>query len=128
MKESILYKKLADKKVQCKTCNHHCVIAPGKRGICGVRENTDGKLNLLVYGRTIAANVDPIEKKPLFHYLPGTTAFSLATAGCNFDCKFCQNWRIAQFRPEQVEYHPLPPQQAVEVCKRRHYTDRLRGG
>ena len=126
MKESILYKKLADKKVQCKTCNHHCVIAPGKRGICGVRENTDGKLNLLVYGRTIAANVDPIEKKPLFHFMPGTYSFSIGTIGCNFRCKNCQNWEISQgskfpgVTREDIKNSgdELPPEKVVETAIR----------
>jgi pyruvate formate lyase activating enzyme len=97
MKESVLYEKLSGKKVRCQTCSHRCVVAPGKRGICGVRENIDGKLYFLAYGRAIAANIDPIEKKPLYHYLPGTKTFSIATVGCNLRCGNCQNWQISQF-------------------------------
>lgn len=97
MKESILYEKLGNEKVRCKTCSHFCIVASGKRGLCGVRENIGGKLYLLVYGRAIAANIDPVEKKPLFHFLPGTFTFSISTVGCNFRCGNCQNWTISQF-------------------------------
>lgn len=96
MKEAYLYKKLSDKRVQCQTCSHYCVISPGKRGICGVRENHNGKLFSLVYGKAIACHIDPIEKKPLYHFLPGTLIYSIATVGCNFSCKWCQNWDISQ--------------------------------
>jgi pyruvate formate lyase activating enzyme len=84
--------------IQCELCPHRCRVAKGKRGICRVRENRDGKYYSLVYGNPCAVHLDPIEKKPLFHVLPGTTSFSLATAGCNFHCKFCQNWEISQTR------------------------------
>ena len=97
MKESILYEKLKKGLVKCKTCSHFCVIAPEKRGICGVRENIEGKLFFLPYGQAIAANIDPIEKKPLYHFLPKTFTFSIATVGCNFRCGNCQNWTISQF-------------------------------
>ncbi|MHC1595758.1 MAG: AmmeMemoRadiSam system radical SAM enzyme, partial [Candidatus Syntropharchaeales archaeon] len=96
MKEAILYEKLADKKVKCHLCNHFCTIAENKRGICSVRENRDGVLYSLVYGKLVASGVDPIEKKPLFNFLPGTKSFSIATAGCNFRCLWCQNWEISQ--------------------------------
>lgn len=96
MKESLLYEKLEKNNVRCKTCAHRCFILPGKRGICGVRENQDGKLYSLVYGKVIARHLDPIEKKPFFHFLPGTTAYSIATVGCNLACKNCQNWDISQ--------------------------------
>lgn len=95
MKEVYWYKKLSDKKVQCRNCAHFCLIEPGQRGICGVRENIDGKLYLLVYGKAVACNIDPIEKKPFFHFLPGTKSLSVATVGCNFRCLNCQNWDIA---------------------------------
>jgi len=88
--------------VQCQACNHYCQIAPGSRGICGVRENRDGKLYSLVYGKIVAKNVDPIEKKPLFHFLPGTKSLSVATVGCNFRCLYCQNADIAQMPKESV--------------------------
>jgi len=96
MKEAYLYEKLEQKKVRCNLCNHRCVIKEGGRGICGVRENRDGVLYSLVYDKVIAAHLDPIEKKPLFHFLPGSTSFSIATVGCNFKCKFCQNYEISQ--------------------------------
>ena len=96
MKEALLYKKLDNQKVQCNLCAHHCVIAEGKRGICGARENQDGKLYTLVYGKAVAKGIDPIEKKPFFHFLPGSFSFSFSTAGCNFQCKSCQNWDISQ--------------------------------
>jgi len=96
MKEAYLWEKIEDNSVRCNLCNHRCVIKEGKRGICGVRENKDGRLITLVYDKVIAAHLDPIEKKPLFHFLPGTTSFSIATVGCNFRCKFCQNYEISQ--------------------------------
>ncbi len=94
--EALLYEKRSDRKVECALCSHRCVIPVGKRGICGVRENQDGILHTLVYGRLIASHIDPIEKKPLFHFLPGSLSFSIATVGCNFRCRFCQNAEIAQ--------------------------------
>ncbi|MBF0566607.1 MAG: AmmeMemoRadiSam system radical SAM enzyme [Nitrospirae bacterium] len=97
MKEAILYEKSEGNKVKCNLCAHRCVINEGKRGICGVRENHGGTLYSLVYGRLVAANVDPIEKKPLFHFLPGSRSFSIATAGCNFRCLHCQNASISQY-------------------------------
>lgn len=96
MIESYLYKKLENKNVQCQTCAHRCFIAPEKFGICGVRKNIDGKLYALNYGRAISENIDPIEKKPLFHFLPGTHTLSIATVGCNLRCGNCQNWQISQ--------------------------------
>jgi pyruvate formate lyase activating enzyme len=96
MKEAMLYERLADDRVRCHLCAHRCLIADGKMGICQVRENEGGKLYTLVYGRTISQNVDPVEKKPLFHFYPGSTAYSIATPGCNFRCAWCQNWEISQ--------------------------------
>jgi pyruvate formate lyase activating enzyme len=103
MHEAMLYESLAEKTVQCRLCSHRCKIKDGKRGICAVRENHDGKLYTLVYGRVIAEHIDPIEKKPLFHFYPGTTAYSIGTVGCNFRCKHCQNADISQF---PIEYSP----------------------
>ncbi|MCD6388900.1 MAG: AmmeMemoRadiSam system radical SAM enzyme [Desulfobulbaceae bacterium] len=97
MKEAMFYQQEEGNKVVCGLCNHHCHIKEGKRGICGVRENRAGKLYSLVYGRLIAENVDPIEKKPLFHFLPGSRAYSIATVGCNFRCLHCQNYDISQY-------------------------------
>ncbi|MBW2098323.1 MAG: radical SAM protein, partial [Deltaproteobacteria bacterium] len=97
MKEALFYTVEDKGKVQCQLCNHRCHIKPGRRGICRVRENRDGKLYSLVYGKVISANSDPIEKKPLFHFLPGSTSYSIATVGCNFRCLHCQNWQISQY-------------------------------
>jgi pyruvate formate lyase activating enzyme len=94
--EALLYEKRSDRKVECALCSHRCVIPTGHRGICGVRENRDGILHTLVYGRLVAGHIDPIEKKPLFHFLPGSLSYSIATVGCNFRCRFCQNADIAQ--------------------------------
>lgn len=94
--EALLYERLEDNKTKCNLCNHRCTIGSGKRGICGVRENKDGVLETLVYGKLIASHVDPIEKKPLFHFLPKSLTCSIATAGCNFKCLFCQNSDISQ--------------------------------
>lgn len=96
MKEAMLYKQLEEGRVHCFLCSQHCRIEPGEVGKCGVRQNRDGKLQSLVYGKLIARHVDPIEKKPLFHFFPGTTSYSIATAGCNFRCLFCQNSDISQ--------------------------------
>lgn len=94
--EAYLYESQKNKKVQCNLCAHRCVIKDGRRGICNVRENRGGILETLVYGRIIASHIDPIEKKPLFHFLPGSLSYSIATVGCNFRCLFCQNADIAQ--------------------------------
>ncbi len=94
--EAYLYEPLEDRKVRCNLCNHRCVIKEGRRGICNVRENQAGILKSLVYGKLIARHVDPVEKKPLFHLLPGSLSYSIATVGCNFKCMFCQNANIAQ--------------------------------
>ncbi len=101
IKEAMLYEKLPDNKVRCGLCAHRCLIADGKRGICRVRENRGGILYTLVYGRTITQNIDPIEKKPFFHFYPGSTAYSVATPGCNFQCRWCQNWEISQMPRER---------------------------
>jgi pyruvate formate lyase activating enzyme len=94
--EAYLYESLENNKVKCNLCSHRCVIQDGRRGICGVRENQQGALKTLSYGNLIARHIDPIEKKPLFHFLPGTLSYSIATVGCNFRCRFCQNADIAQ--------------------------------
>ena len=94
--EAYLYERLEENKVRCNLCSHRCVIKEGRRGICNVRANEAGILKTLVYGKLIAQHIDPIEKKPLFHFLPGTLSSSIATVGCNFRCRFCQNADIAQ--------------------------------
>ncbi|MDD5348040.1 MAG: AmmeMemoRadiSam system radical SAM enzyme [Candidatus Omnitrophica bacterium] len=116
-KEAWFYKILARKNVQCELCPRFCVISPGKRGYCRVRQNQDGKLIALSFGKPVAVHVDPIEKKPLFHFLPATRAFSAATAGCNLNCKFCQNWEISQRGPEELNYEPLSPEELVGRAK-----------
>jgi pyruvate formate lyase activating enzyme len=118
--EAALWKEAADRAADCFLCAHRCHIAPGKRGLCRVRENRDGRLVTLVYGLAIAHHVDPIEKKPLFHFLPGSRAYSIATVGCNFQCGFCQNWQISQWpRKEDGEMpgEPLPPEQVVKNAR-----------
>lgn len=119
MKECYLYQKLKDNKIRCQTCNHYCTIADGKVGICGVRQNQKGKLYLLVYGRAIAAHIDPVEKKPLYHFLPGTRTYTIATIGCNFRCAWCQNFDISQaskLADLDVENfgQELPPEKIVQ--------------
>ena len=100
--EALLYEKLDDQRVACNLCAHRCNIREGSRGICRVRENREGMLYTLVYGNLISKNVDPIEKKPLYHFYPGSRAFSIATPGCNFRCAWCQNWQISQM-PREME-------------------------
>jgi len=108
MKEAMFYQKLEGAKVKCGLCHHKCVISPGKRGICQARENRDGILYSLVYGKLIACHVDPIEKKPLFHFYPGSTAYSIAAMGCNFHCLHCQNWEISQVKNKIVGKEDVP--------------------
>lgn len=118
MKEALLYKKLPSKRVQCLNCAHYCVIQMGRRGICGVRENIDGKLYALNYGKAIAVNIDPIEKKPFFHFLPGSHSLSIATVGCNFKCANCQNFDISQApKPDKpVLGEDFPPKEIVKMA------------
>lgn len=104
---------LDDHMIRCELCPRHCEVAGGERGYCRVRENVNGQYYSIVYGNPCAVNVDPIEKKPFFHVLPGTRSFSIATAGCNLACKFCQNWEISQARPDDTYNYDLPAQQVV---------------
>jgi pyruvate formate lyase activating enzyme len=99
-----LYDHLSDDRVQCHLCAHYCVISPGERGVCRVRINQGGKLYTQAYGWLIARHVDPVEKKPLFHFYPGSRAYSVATRGCNFRCRWCQNWEIVQMSQEQFQF------------------------
>lgn len=123
MKQAMFQETKADRKVLCGLCSHRCLIAPGHRGICAVRENRDGTLVSLVYDRIIARNIDPIEKKPLFHFLPGSLSYSVATPGCNFRCKHCQNADISQLprdRGGMVPGEPASPAEIVEAAQRHH--------
>jgi len=104
-------------KVQCELCPKECVIENGQSGECRVRVNIDGTLRTVVYGFPCSVNVDPIEKKPFFHFLPGSTTFSLATVGCNLHCLNCQNWEISQANPEDTEASFCPPQRLVELTR-----------
>ena len=129
----MLYERKEEENVHCYLCAHNCKIASGHFGFCGVRQNTQGTLNTLVYAEVIAANIDPIEKKPLYHFLPGSVSFSIATIGCNFRCGFCQNWQISQasrrshpFRDKRNQKdnpqggHELMPEKIVAQAKARH--------
>jgi pyruvate formate lyase activating enzyme len=121
LKEALLYKKIGEDKVSCFLCSHHCQIPDGKLGICNVRENRGGILYTHAYGNLIAQNVDPIEKKPLYHFFPGSTSFSIATIGCNFQCDFCQNWQISQVKEAKalgLRSQEVRPEEVVKQAKR----------
>jgi pyruvate formate lyase activating enzyme len=117
VKEARFWEAADGRVVNCRLCHQHCAISPGRRGLCGVRENRDGRLFSLVYGHPAAINLDPIEKKPLYHFLPGSLAFSLGTCGCNFHCQHCQNCEISQARGRAMAFlgQPgLPPGEVVD--------------
>ncbi len=119
--EAYLYESLKHHQVRCNLCSHRCVIKAERRGKCGVRENRDGTLHTLVYGKLIARNLDPIEKKPLFHLLPGSRSYSVATVGCNFRCQFCQNADIAQMPSDRqglIVGDTYTPQQVVAEAQK----------
>jgi pyruvate formate lyase activating enzyme len=119
-KEALLYRKLEGSDVSCFLCSHHCRIADGKFGICSVRENREGTLYSHSYGEVVARNVDPIEKKPLYHFLPGSSSFSIAAIGCNFQCGFCQNWQISQVKEARglgVRPQSVKPEEIVAQAK-----------
>lgn len=116
--EARYYKKHPDREIECTLCPRFCKLGDKERGYCGVRENMGGTYYTLVYGKACSIAKDPIEKKPLFHYLPKSSALSIATAGCNVNCKFCQNWQISQVRPEQVQNYDFPPRAVVENAKK----------
>jgi pyruvate formate lyase activating enzyme len=118
MKEVLLYKKLKGELTECNTCAHFCKIAPEKRGICNVRENIDGKLYALNYGKVVALNIDPIEKKPLFHFLPGTYSLSFACVGCNLRCLNCQNYDISQGfkQKKEIPGQEMSPKEIVQLA------------
>jgi pyruvate formate lyase activating enzyme len=114
--EAMYYKQMEDSVVQCQLCPNLCILPDLARGKCGVRINIEGKLYSLVYGKPVAVHIDPIEKKPLSHFLPGTRVLSIATAGCNLGCIFCQNWQISQVKPEEADHYNLSPLQVVALA------------
>ena len=128
MREASFYKKVKNNDVRCVLCPHNCQIKPDKRGLCGVRENRDGKLYSLVYGKIIAEHVDPIEKKPIFHILPGSSSYSIGTVGCNLSCRNCQNWEISQgYKTSEISGRDTTPEEIVRNalkmgCKSIAYT------
>ncbi|MFC2007212.1 AmmeMemoRadiSam system radical SAM enzyme [Chloroflexota bacterium] len=119
MPEAILYEKLPDSRVRCLTCQWHCRISPNKFGVCGMYQNKDGLLHNLNYARVSSIAADPIEKKPLFHFYPGTLVFSLGTLGCNFHCQHCQNWEISFADGSSLEKNcrEIQPQEAIELAQ-----------
>lgn len=116
-KVALFWKKLKGNVVQCQLCPHFCLIREGNRGKCNARENQKGKLISIVYGKPCSLSLDPIEKKPLFHFYPGSKTFSLATVGCNLSCKHCQNWEISQRDIKTVKYNEIPPEGIIRLCK-----------
>jgi pyruvate formate lyase activating enzyme len=121
LKEARLYEKSENNQVSCFLCNHYCHISDGKLGICGVRENRAGTLYTHTYGKPISQAIDPIEKKPLYHFFPGSRSFSIATVGCNFQCGFCQNWQISQVKEAkkiQLRTRDVEPEEIVKQAKR----------
>jgi pyruvate formate lyase activating enzyme len=126
LKEASLYRKLPKSVVGCRTCSHYCRILPGSRGVCGVRENRAGKLFVLNYGKIVAQNIDPIEKKPFFHFLPGSKTYSIAAVGCNLRCANCQNWEISQLPKIRKDLDPkfwgvdLKPKEIIDQVLKSH--------
>ncbi len=114
--KALHYKKIQNKKIKCLLCPRGCVVTKGNRGLCRVRENRNGEYYTLVHSNPCAVHIDPIEKKPLFHFIPGTTALSLATAGCNFTCKNCQNWDISQAKPDDTVNFDVSPEKMVNLA------------
>lgn len=115
--EALYWKAYDDKHIQCQLCPRRCILANNQKGFCSARKNIQGKLYSLTYGQPVALHVDPIEKKPLFHVYPGTKSFSLATAGCNLRCKFCQNWEISQLDAEKVSTTNISAQELIRQAK-----------
>jgi pyruvate formate lyase activating enzyme len=118
IKLSPYYTPLEGKRIRCGLCPKECVVSDGERGYCEVRENRNGKYYSLVYGNPVTWHIDPIEKKPFYHVLPASSSFSIATTGCNFDCKFCQNYEISQARPEETANFDMPAELVVAAAKR----------
>ncbi len=121
-REARFFEPFGDNLVRCTICPRRCVIKPGERGFCGTRENRDGRLYTLTYGELTALAVDPIEKKPLFHFYPGSLAFSISSLGCSFTCPWCQNWELSQSRPGEIPTRYVEPEEVVSLAKRRDCT------
>lgn len=121
MKEALFWESQEHSNIKCSLCPHGCIIPLGKTGICKVRKNINGKLWTLVFPHSTLPNADPIEKKPLYHFLPGTLVFSFGTAGCNLSCKWCQNFSTSHAAPEEVFSVELPPEKIIKICKENNY-------
>jgi len=117
MEKKALYWKKENGKIRCNLCPQNCLISEEKVGFCGVRKNIKGKLISLVYAKPCSINLDPIEKKPLYHFLPGETALSIGTLGCNLKCVFCQNWEISRANPEEYNLETKTPKEIIELVK-----------
>ena len=117
MKEAQLYTRLENQEVHCQLCAHSCKIPEGKFGFCQVRQNISGILYTLNYAKLVSANIDPVEKKPLYHFLPGTSTFSIASVGCNFTCGFCQNWEISQLAPRSLTLPRTAPDKVIKLAQ-----------
>ena len=117
LKEALFYEKIQENLVRCNLCPNRCILDDGQIGDCGVRKNIKGTLYSLVYGKPVSINIDPIEKKPLYHFYPSTNILSIATVGCNLRCNFCQNWEISQSRPNEVKTITMSPKDIVELAK-----------
>lgn len=116
MKEAMYYAKLEGKRVKCLLCPHRCVISTGMRGFCGARENIDGILYSIVYGKPVAIHIDPVEKEPQHHFLPGSEILCIATIGCNIRCDFCHNWHISHSKFEEVSYYNASPEEIIKLA------------
>lgn len=126
-RDAMYWSRTPDGSIRCELCPRFCTLKPFERGLCRVRISLENRLGTLVYGRPCSVAIDPIEKKPVFHFLPGSTSFSIATAGCLFGCRYCQNWQISQIGPEDCDFHDLPPERVVSQamangCKSIAYT------
>ncbi|MEM3595844.1 MAG: radical SAM protein, partial [Candidatus Bathyarchaeia archaeon] len=119
-REAMFYTPIEGSKVKCELCNHYCTILDGKTGICGVRINEAGRLYSMVYGKAAATGIDPVEKKPLYHFHPGSSTYSISTVGCNFKCRNCQNYEISQMPRDhnRIFGEDLPPEEVVDAAKR----------
>jgi len=121
LKEAMFYDQLDGKKVKCHLCAHNCIVQKGKVGVCRVRKNLDGKLYSLIYGKASSVSADPVEKKPLYHFFPGSSVLSFGTVGCNFKCQYCQNWRISQVPPDDFSFRNLGTAEQI-LSQVRRYT------